>query len=61
MNCYVKYRNILMAKPFIFPKGRHEKNGVNLPEEQVFHKISMEELAEEYYLSYETIRKIVYK
>ncbi len=26
-----------------------------------FHKVSMEELAEEYNLSYETIRKIVYK
>ena len=26
-----------------------------------FHKVSMEELAEEYNLSYETIRKIVYR
>ncbi|HEX9896253.1 MAG TPA: CD3324 family protein [Dehalococcoidales bacterium] len=26
-----------------------------------FHKVSIEELAEEYRLSYETIRKIVYK
>jgi Mor family transcriptional regulator len=26
-----------------------------------FHKVSIEELAEEYGLSYETIRKIVYK
>lgn len=26
-----------------------------------FHKVSVEELAEEYSLSYETIRKIVYK
>ena len=29
--------------------------------DKFFHKVPMEELAEEYCLSYETIRKIVYK
>jgi Mor family transcriptional regulator len=29
--------------------------------DKYFHKVSIEELAEEYGLSYETVRKIVYK
>lgn len=42
------------ARKFFTQRNEEIKN-------KFFHKVSIEELAKEYYLSVETIRKIVYK